>query len=201
MKTAIKPEPKLRNCFSLPHRSCLSTNRLSTRVLDVVLDSSAFSDLCRKWFALKMVIQCALVLQLVRPIDIKNSSAELFLPLERNYFVTFKCLARRGCLTVFAACNSKRVTKPWALSPLATAHLSIRGIASLITRRSAQSRFRKVQIHVAKARKSWSALKVSWSVQFWERAEKRESGFEFIATDRLLPPDFAVSASACKSRI
>lgn len=44
------------------------------------------------------------------------------------------------------------------------------------------------------------ALPRSAEVYSSENAEKWESGIEFIATDHLLLPDFAVSGSACKSR-
>lgn len=43
------------------------------------------------------------------------------------------------------------------------------------------------------------AIPRSAEVYCSENAGKRESGFEFIATDRLLRPGFSVSRSACKS--
>lgn len=54
-----------------------------------------------------MAIQCALVLQLVRSIDIKNSSVELFAVRTQLLFDI-----QMSGLTVFAACTSKRVAKP-----------------------------------------------------------------------------------------
>lgn len=145
-----------------------------------------------------MAIQCALVLQLVRSTDIKNSSAKLF-AIRSQLFCDIQMsgparLSNRFCSLHYEACCETVSFHRWLplIFRLEASRDSKRGVPL-------NRVFEKCKFTSQKPAKV-EALSRSAEVYSSENAEKRESGFEFIEIDRLLLPDFAVSASACKSR-